>query len=188
MTTETSARVIKVDKSNLMDLKGACDDALRESHRHTDTKLAFGYLGCVFAAAGSYYGYIHPFEEPDTKFWTFISVGLYFFFNALMMGYAQFVEKNTVFLGSKTTSEGTQTISVGTGVRNYDPFYIINIDMTQPPRKSSGSVAPKPKKATHQEYSTAFRFWFDEDGVLARDLFEADLKKFLANTEATHLD
>ncbi|KAF9898218.1 hypothetical protein BX616_004327, partial [Lobosporangium transversale] len=78
------ARVIKADKSSLLELKNACDEALKEyleskagykqSHKHTDIKLALGYLGCIFAAAGSYYGYVHPFELPATKFWTGVSV------------------------------------------------------------------------------------------------------------------
>ncbi|KAG0045870.1 hypothetical protein BGZ83_008916 [Gryganskiella cystojenkinii] len=178
-----------------MDLKNACDDAVKEyletkagyrqSHKHTDIKLIIGYLGCAAAAAGSYYGYIHPFELPATKFWTGVSVALYYLANILMMGYAYLVEKDTVFTGSKTSPKGTQTISLGSSVKGYNPYY----DMDLRINFSGSATAPgKAKISTHQEFSTAFRFWFDEDGVLAQDLFEADMEKFLANTEATHLD
>ncbi|KAF9335027.1 hypothetical protein BG006_001016 [Podila minutissima] len=200
MTSETQPRVIKVDKSNLLDLKNACDEALREylenkagfrqSHRHTDTKLILGYLGCAFAAAGSYYGYIHPFELSTTKFWTAVSVFFYYLFNVLMMAYAYLVEKNTIFAGSKITPNGTQTIAVESSVKQYHPYYDMAFDMKVDHSKSASSAssaAPK-KKATHQEFSTAFQYWFDEDGVLAQDAFEADIAKFLANTEATHLE
>ncbi|GJJ77338.1 signal peptidase complex subunit 2 [Entomortierella parvispora] len=194
MTSESQARAIKVDKSNLTDLKSACDDAVKEyletkagyrqSHKHTDIKLVIGYLGCAAAAAGSYYGYIHPFELPATKFWTFVSVALYYLSNILMMGYSYLVEKNTIFTGSKTTPKGTQTIALGSSVKSYNPYYDLDLRMDF----DGASKSSKSKKSTHQQYSTAFRFWFDEDGVLAQDLFEADMEKFLANTEATHLD
>ncbi|KAI8600857.1 signal peptidase complex subunit 2 [Dissophora ornata] len=194
MTTEGNARITKADKSNLLDLKSACDDALKEyleskaqyrqSHRHTDTKLVLGYLGCAFAAAGSYYGYIHPFELPATKLWTFVSIVLYYLSNVLMMAYSYFVEKETVFAGSKTTPNGVQTISVGSSVKHYNPYYDLDIRM----EFSGSSAKTKIKKATHQQFSTAFRFWFDEDGVLAQDQFEADIAKFFANTEATHVE
>ncbi|KAG0197118.1 hypothetical protein BGX28_009373 [Mortierella sp. GBA30] len=192
------ARVIKVDKSSLPDLKSACDDALKEyleskagyrqSHRHTDIKLVLGYIGCAFAAAGSYYGYIHPFELPATKFWTFVSVVLYYLCNVLMMAYAYLVEKNIVFTGSKVTPNGTQTISVGSSVKGYNPYYDLEVHMDFSGSSSSPSSSSKTRKSTHQQFSTAFRYWFDEDGVLAQDLFEADIAKFLANTEATHIE
>ncbi|KAF9989036.1 Signal peptidase complex subunit 2 [Mortierella antarctica] len=196
------SRVIKVDKSSLPDLKNACDEAVKEyletkagyrqSHRHTDIKLALGYVGCAFAAAGSYYGYIHPFELPATKFWTLVTVVLYYLFNVLMMAYAYLVEKNTIFSGSKITPTGTQVISVGSSIKNYDPYYELEIQMdftgSSTTSSSGSSKTTKARKATHQHFSTAFRFWFDEDGVLAQDLFEADLTKFLANTEATHVE
>ncbi|KAG0342581.1 hypothetical protein BG004_005655 [Podila humilis] len=199
MTSDTQTRVIKVDKSNLLDLKNACDDALREyletkggyrqTHKHTDTKLVLGYLGCAFAAAGSYYGYIHPFELPATKFWTGVSVFFYYLFNVLMMAYAYLVEKNTIFAGTKATPAGTQSISVQSSVKQYNPYYDISVDMNVKQNISPvSSAAPKIKKATHQEFSTAFQYWFDEDGVLAQDVFEADIAKFLANTEATHIE
>ncbi|KAF9956105.1 Signal peptidase complex subunit 2 [Modicella reniformis] len=161
MTTDPNARVFKADKSSLLDLKNVCDDALKEyleskggfrqSHKHTDIKLVLGYLGCIFAAAGSYYGYIHPFELPETKFWT---------------------------------GNGKIIISVNSSVQGYDPYYDLDIHMVA--TGSSGSL--KSKKTTHQQFSTALRFWFDEDGVLAQDQFEADILKFLANTEATHIE
>ncbi|KAG0296989.1 hypothetical protein BGZ96_008025 [Linnemannia gamsii] len=204
MTTETHPRAIKVDKSNLLDLKSACDDALKEyletkggykqSHKHTDIKLVLGYLGCAFAAAGSYYGYIHPFELPATKFWTGVSVVLYYLFNVLMMVYAYFVEKDTIFTGYKSTPHGTQTISVGSSVKSYNPYYDIDLIMDISGQSSSTSSAGtskttvKGKKSTHQQFSTAFQYWFDEDGVLAQENFEADIVKFLANTEATHIE
>ncbi|KAF9907557.1 hypothetical protein EC991_010853 [Linnemannia zychae] len=198
MTTETHPRVIKVDKSNLLDLKSACDDALKEyletkggykqSHKHTDIKLVLGYIGCIFAAAGSYYGYIHPFELPTTKFWTGVSVVLYYLFNVLMMAYAYLVEKDTVFTGSKTTSHGTQTLSVGSSVKSYNPYYDIDLRMEVSGSSSSTASSIKGKKATHQQFSTAFQYWFDEDGVLVQEQFEADIVKFLANTEATHIE
>jgi len=202
MTSETPARVIKVDKSSLPDLKNACDEAVKEyletkagyrqSHRHTDIKLALGYAGCAFAAAGSYYGYIHPFELPATKFWTLVTVILYYLFNVLMMAYAYLVEKNTIFTGYKSTPLGTQTISVGSSVKSYNPYYDIDLHMDISGSLSS-SVGPsktaiKGKKSTQQQFSTAFQYWFDEDGVLAQEQFEADIVKFLANTEATHIE
>ncbi|KAF9363633.1 hypothetical protein BGX34_003675 [Mortierella sp. NVP85] len=194
MTPDPSTRVFRADKSNLLDLKTACDDALKEyletkagfrqSHKHTDIKLALGYVGCIFAAAGSYYGYIHPFELAETKFWTAVSVGLYYLFNVLMMSYMYFVEKNIIFTGTKTTSNGKTTISVSSSVKNYNPCYDLDIRMNF----TGGSSSAKLRKVTHQQFSTALNFWFDEDGVLDQELFGADIQKFVSNTEATHTE
>ncbi|KAF8976067.1 hypothetical protein BGZ46_008592 [Entomortierella lignicola] len=194
MTTEANTRVIKVDKSSLVDLKNACDDALKEyletkggyrqSHRHTDIKLVLGYLACAIAAAGSYHGFKNDFNLPESKFWALVSVILYYALNGLMMAYAYLVEKHTVFTGSKTTPTSKQTISVGSSVKSYNPYYDLDISM----EFSGTSASSKTKKSTHQQFSTAFHSWFDEDGVLAQDLFEADIAKFFANTEAIHKD
>ncbi|KAG0217095.1 signal peptidase complex subunit 2 [Mortierella sp. GBAus27b] len=190
--TNPTPRVFKADKSSLLELKNTCDDALKEyleskagfqqSHKHTDIKLFLGYLGCAFAAAGSYYGYIHPFELPDTKFWTLISVVLYYLFNVLMMGYMFFVEKNTIFAGTRTRPNGTAVISVGSSIKSYSPYYELDIRM----HATAITGTTKRVKRTHQKFSTAVNYWFDEDGVLDSDSFEADIAKFLANTEATH--
>lgn len=74
-------------------------------------------------------------------------------------------------------------------MKPYHPYYDMAFDMKldHASASSASSAAPK-KKATHQEFSTAFQYWFDEDGVLAQDAFEADIAKFLANTQATHIE
>ncbi len=81
---------------------------------------------------------------------------------------------------------------MGSSIKNYDPYYELEIHMnfsgSSTTSSSGSSKATKTRKATRQQFSTAFRFWFDEDGVLAQDLFEADVAKFLANTEATHVE
>ncbi|KAG0223311.1 hypothetical protein BGW42_005984 [Actinomortierella wolfii] len=198
MAADSANKVIKVDKSNLIELKNACDEAVREfleqkagyrqSHKHTDIRLALGYIGCAIAAAGSYYGYIHPFEEPKTKLYTLISVALYYLFNALMWAYSYFVEKDAIFTGYKTTPNGSQSIVASSSVKNYNPYYDLDLSVSITP-SSTGSSSPKTKaKATKQSFSTAFGSWFHEDGVLARDIFEEDLRRFVANTEATHME
>ncbi|KAF9976990.1 hypothetical protein BGZ73_007296 [Actinomortierella ambigua] len=197
MAADSANKVIKVDKSNLMELKNACDDALREflehksgyrqSHKHTDIRLALGYIGCAVAAAGSYYGYIHPFEDPKTKLYTFISVAVYYLFNVMMWAYSYFVEKNAVFTGSKTTTNASHTIVASSNVKNYTPYYDLDLSVSVTPNSSASSSKAK-AKAAKQSFSTAFGSWFDEDGVLARDVFEEDIRRFVANTEATHLE
>jgi signal peptidase complex subunit 2 len=83
---------------------------------------------------------------------------------------------------------------VGSSVKSYNPYYDIDLRMDSSRSSSSTSSAGtakttiKGKKSTHQQFSTAFQYWFDEDGVLAQDQFEADIVKFLANTEATHIE
>ncbi|KAF9161975.1 Signal peptidase complex subunit 2 [Actinomortierella ambigua] len=181
-----------------MDLKNACDDALREfleqksgyrqSHKHTDIRLALGYIGCIFAAAGSYYGYIHPFEEPKTKLYTFISVALYYLFNVLMWAYSYFFEKNAVFTGSKTTSNASHSIVASSSVKSFIPFYDLDLSVSITPNSTSASSSKAKAKVANQTFSTSFGSWFDEDGVLVREIFEEDLRRFIANTEATHME
>jgi len=55
-------------------------------------------------------------------------------------------------------------------------------------RSGASSKTIKGTKSTRQQFSTAFQYWFDEDGVLVQEQFEADIVKFLANTEATHIE
>ncbi|KAF9898221.1 hypothetical protein BX616_004330 [Lobosporangium transversale] len=98
-----------------------------------------------------------------------------------MMAYSYLVEKDVIFTGSKTTPDGTQTVSVSSSVKHYNPYYNLDIHIEY---SSSPNSPTKIKKSAHQRFSTAFQFWYDEDGVLVNDYFEADIKKFFTNTEA----
>jgi signal peptidase complex subunit 2 len=76
---------------------------------------------------------------------------------------------------------------VGSSVKSYNPYYDIDIHMDVS-GSSSSTASLKGKKSTRQQFSTAFQYWFDQEGVLAQEQFEADIAKFLANTEATHIE
>ncbi|RUS31721.1 microsomal signal peptidase 25 kDa subunit-domain-containing protein [Jimgerdemannia flammicorona] len=161
-TPHSMSDPVRVNRGSLTDLKNAVDDHLKkflttnqgytENHLHIDIKLFLGYLSCLFAAIGSWYGYVHSFDDSRTI--TAVCVGAYFFLNVILFLYTTFVEKDTVFVGVKRDPVSKLTFA---------------------------SERPASSKASPSKYllESSFGEWFDEDGVLHEPELERDLKDAL---------
>ncbi|KXN91572.1 Signal peptidase complex subunit 2 [Leucoagaricus sp. SymC.cos] len=102
---------VKVNNSNITELKNACDDAVKrylarpelfkQIHLHTDVRLGLGWLSVFVAAGTALYGYKIDFEKSKPVVW--FGVILYFALTSIQTLYAYFVEGDTVFVGRRKT-------------------------------------------------------------------------------------
>jgi len=107
-----SPEEIKVNNANSVELKVACDDALRRYiarpdtsfrtvNRHTDVKLFLGWASVVVAGLTAAYGYKTEFEKAKPAVWA--GVILYVVLSSLHSAYVYFIEGDTIFVGKRKT-------------------------------------------------------------------------------------
>ncbi|GAA6059681.1 hypothetical protein JCM10212_000068 [Sporobolomyces blumeae] len=105
-------QVTKVNTANLVELKNALDDLVKEffslpahnfktSHAHEDTRLLLGWTSVVVALGTTYYAYKHEFQE--SKFWVGVGVAVYVALNTVLALYVTYVEKNIIYEGKRRT-------------------------------------------------------------------------------------
>ncbi|CAG8471428.1 16801_t:CDS:2 [Cetraspora pellucida] len=147
--------LIKVNNSNLVELKNACDDYIQkyfttkaefiQNHKHTDFKLIIGYLSCAFALFGGYYGQITPFNESK-------KVTLIY----------------TVFLGEKNTPDIKERLTIHTNTKKYSDIYNITFEF-------HGSNSSSKIINSNHKISKSFGNWFDVNGLMSTEIFEREL-------------
>ncbi|CAG8562207.1 3074_t:CDS:2 [Dentiscutata erythropus] len=173
---EEKEEPIKVNNSNLVELKNACDDYIQkyfstkaefiQNHKHTDFKLIFGYLSCAFALYGGYYGHVTPFNE--SKEITLICVVSYFVLNFILVIYTFLFEKDIIFLGEKNTPDMKERLTIHTNTKKYSDIYNITFEFHG--NNSSGKTI-----VTNHKISKSFGNWFDVNGLMSIELFEKEL-------------
>ncbi|KAH7886888.1 microsomal signal peptidase 25 kDa subunit-domain-containing protein [Phlebopus sp. FC_14] len=182
---------VKVNNANVIDLKNACDDALKrylsrpnlfkQIHLHTDVRLILGWAGVLVAAATGFYGWKVDFEQSKPGVWAgFI---LYVILTTLQTLYAHLIEGDIIFVGRRKTfskriiteritlSSRTLPAAVSTSSSQPStanaPSYWLNITYLQ--STSSGkSLLAKNRAEGSKEYSA----FFDENGLMAQEAFE----------------
>ncbi|CAG8577282.1 1025_t:CDS:2 [Dentiscutata heterogama] len=160
---EEKEEPIKVNNSNLVELKNACDDYIQ---KHTDFKLIFGYLSCAFALYGGYYGHVTPFNE--SKEITLICVVSYFVLNFILVIYTFLFEKDIIFLGEKNTPDMKERLTIHTNTKKYSDIYNITFEFHG--NNSSGKTI-----VSKHKISKSFGNWFDVNGLMSTELFEKEL-------------
>ncbi|CAG8484362.1 24708_t:CDS:2 [Cetraspora pellucida] len=168
--------LIKVNNSNLVELKNACDDYIQkyfttkaefiQNHKHTDFKLIIGYLSCAFALCGGYYGQVTPFNE--SKEVTLICVVVYFILNLILVIYTFIFEKDTVFLGEKNTPDIKERLTIHTNTKKYSDIYNITFEF-------HGSNSSSKIINSKHKISKSFGNWFDVNGLMSTEIFEREL-------------
>ncbi|KAJ8461851.1 hypothetical protein ONZ45_g18148 [Pleurotus djamor] len=174
--------VIKVNNSNLSDLKNACDDAMKrylsrptlfnQIHLHTDVRLALGW-SCTFVAAGTaFYGYKVDFEKSKPVLWAGLIV--YFILTTIQTLYGYFIEGDIVFVGKRKTFSKrivTERITIATKTIPSEPSSPPKYDLSVSYVRSTNggkSLLARGKMQQAKEYSA----FFDESGVLHQEVFE----------------
>ncbi|KAF8331467.1 microsomal signal peptidase 25 kDa subunit-domain-containing protein [Cantharellus anzutake] len=102
---------VKVNNANAVELKIACDDAVKRffsrpdqykvQYTHTDVKLGLGWTSVLIAAATGLYGWKTEFEKAKPLIW--LGVTLYTILTAIQAAYTYFVEGKTIFVGKRKT-------------------------------------------------------------------------------------
>lgn len=164
----------KVSLYSVNDLKNATDDALapylstlpkpyrfKQSHAHTNIRLALGYAAVAIAAATFYADWKLGWDA--TKSYTTVACVLYFILNSFLTYHIWKVEAGRVFVGKR---EGGQKLTLQSSVQKHKPIYKLRV----------GYEAPSGKKWEDKEVEGRFMEWFNEDGFLQH----GDLRQWLA--------
>ncbi|KAJ1725412.1 hypothetical protein LPJ53_000450 [Coemansia erecta] len=174
--SETPKKVV-VNTSNASELKTACDNGLKdflkargyeEMHTHTDVKLILGYIGVVFCAIDFAYSWKYPFEQ--TKWFSFISVGIYALTSALALVYSYAVQRDTFFVGYNKAKGHV----VSAGSRTESDKHTYKLTLTTRPIR--GRQDPPVFNSKPVELKQSFATWFHEDGEFVGDKFNSDIE------------
>jgi len=174
--------IIRVSNYNVTELKHACDDALKrylsrpdlfkQSHAHTDVKLALGWLSVFVAGGTAFYGYKVEFEQSKPVVWA--GLLLYILLTSLQALYAYFVEGEVVFVGKRKSFSKrilTERITISSRTRPVTkatpPAYGLSLSYL---RSTSGgkSLLAKGKHHGVKEYNA----FFDDKGTMDQERFE----------------
>ncbi|KAJ1914096.1 hypothetical protein IWQ60_008952 [Tieghemiomyces parasiticus] len=174
-TIENNDDSVVATKYNLNEMKIHCDEALqkffekqgyKEYHRHTDVKLVLGYSACLLAAFEFAYTWKKPFEE--TWYPTlFCVIGI------LATAYGYLVQKDAVYVGSKTVNVTSSTVTPG------DEHYHLTFTV----QSLNGDTAPR-----SQTFSPSLGAWFYESGKLERSALEKDVGEFVSAVASKKLE
>ncbi|KAJ2161361.1 hypothetical protein GGF46_001539 [Coemansia sp. RSA 552] len=166
-----------VNPDSVSELRTACDTELREflvargyeeMHTHADVKIVLGYLGALFCVVDFVYSWKYPFSQ--TKWFSFISVGVYAVTSVLALVYSYAVQRDTFFVGYNK-SKG-HVVSAGSRTKQNDPTYRLTLT-TRPIR---GRQDPPAFNSKPVEVTQPFTAWFFEDGEFSRERFDADVE------------
>ncbi|KAF2099576.1 hypothetical protein NA57DRAFT_75077 [Rhizodiscina lignyota] len=154
----------KIAVHSLSDLKNTTDDALpnylsslkfKQSHYHTDVRLALGYAAVVIGGATFYFDWTLGWDA--TKSWTLWAVIAYFILNGVFTYWIWAVEKGVVFTGTK---DGQQ-IELASKTEKHKPIYFLNVRYTT----SDG-------KWVEKKIEGSFTRWFTSDGFFIAKPFQ----------------
>jgi signal peptidase complex subunit 2 len=190
--------VVKVNNASLTELKNACDDAVkrylarpelfRQSHLHTDVRLALGWASVLVAGATALYGYKIEFEQSKPVVWA--GLILYVLLTSMQTLYAYFIEGNVVFVGKRKTLSKriiTERITLSSSTTPASkikapgkfssldlppapgcPAYTLNLHYIRSTSANKSLLARGSARAL-----APYAAFFDEAGVFCRAPFEA---------------
>ncbi|KAG6916039.1 hypothetical protein DXG01_008663 [Tephrocybe rancida] len=183
ITTSPGDRdVVRVNNTNVTELKHACDDALKrylarpdlfkQSHLHTDVRLALGWLSVFVAAGTALYGYKVEFEVAKPLVWAGLLT--YMALTAIQSLYAYFIEGSIVFVGRRKTFSKriiTERITLSSTTepvkKTKPPAYSLSLHYV---RSTSGGKSLLAKGKT--QGSKGYNSFFDGLGTLDHEKFE----------------
>ncbi|KAF9077313.1 microsomal signal peptidase 25 kDa subunit-domain-containing protein [Rhodocollybia butyracea] len=174
--------VIKVNNANVIELKNACDDAVKrhlsrpdlfnQIHLHTDVRLGLGWSSVFVAAGTALYGYKVDFEKSKPIVWAGLII--YILLTAVQSLYAYFIEGDIVYVGKRKTffrrivseriSLSSRTIPVK---ESTPPSYSLSVSYV---RSASGGKSLLAKGKTQRV--KGYNAFFDEEGVMDQEAFE----------------
>ncbi|XP_071480215.1 signal peptidase complex subunit 2-like [Diadema antillarum] len=167
---------VKVDKWNGTAVKNALDDAVRmiftehfeyeENHTLIDNRLILCSVACMFAVAALIYDYLRPF--PESKTVLAICVLAYFAMMSVLTLYTTMVEKNHFLVTNQKDPAGvdpSNTWYCDSIMKRFDDEYSLVMQFTDGTTKAMRDAS----------FSKSVGAWFDENGTLLYDLFQADV-------------
>ncbi|KAJ3047348.1 Signal peptidase complex subunit 2 [Rhizophlyctis rosea] len=191
------ATPVMVTPYNGVEMKHTVDDAVRklfttdfaykENTRHSDFRLILGYSACAFAAAGALYSYKVPF--PDCRPLLAVCVVAYFILNSLMMFYTQYVEKDIIFVGTKSDRLGVDsptTLTIRSQTPRFSPSYTLTFEIEQSPYPHAKTGKPSSSKgAKTLDLKRNFGDYFDVDGKFSAEALAEDVVRVVGRDGAS---
>jgi len=175
----TAEAPIAVNNANLVELKVACDDAVRkymtetrnykQSHKIIDVKLLLGYVSAIMAGGEFWYTWKKPFDQVRTL--TMIVVAVYFVLSTFLAFWTTFVEKDIIFVGTKDNEK----VVVRSQLKKHKPYYHLTINRKAKSKKYDKKVETATKNVGTLGLSKSFGEWFDVDGVFLPSDFAKEL-------------
>ncbi|KAI8139035.1 signal peptidase complex subunit 2 [Fennellomyces sp. T-0311] len=177
-TTNAEEPVEISNKYDGTQIKNAVDDQVRkflgseeggykEGHVHTDIKLLLGYSSCLLAGGAFLFEYYTSFEEAKPIL--LVAVVVFWLLQGTSWLYGALIEQNEIFVGYKTDAKGERQgiLTVSSEMQKYSPDYTIQMQYQD-------QVAHKVTKIKLTKNASS---WFTEDGVLATEAVNKDLKE-----------
>eukprot|EP00958_Prasinococcus_capsulatus_P010309 scaffold1006_cov408-Prasinococcus_capsulatus_cf.AAC.2 len=148
------------------------DSGYREDFYVSNVKILLGLLTCGFAIVAQFY----PEKFPENVSVLMACIGGYILFNLVLQLFINYKEvDNILFTHAKDTAKFVNPgILVASRMDRFQDVYTLEIKG----KAIKGKAAQRPVKL---EKSVAK--WFDVDGVLAENIFKADVLKLLQEYE-----
>ncbi|KAL5481109.1 SPC2 [Sanghuangporus weigelae] len=179
----TEREPVKVNNMNAVELKNACDDAVKrllsqpnlfkEKHTHTDVKLLLGWASVLIAVGTAAYGWKVDFEQSKPVVW--IGVILYALLTSASTLYSFLIEKDSVFVGRRRTlAKRVETEHITVASRTLPPVTLgtsprYRASVSYVRSSNSGKSLLRRGQATEEHAYTEF---FDEEGTMDQEGFE----------------
>ncbi|KAL4521568.1 hypothetical protein Ndes2437B_g07855 [Nannochloris sp. 'desiccata'] len=130
------------------------------NHILIDIKIALGALACIVACIGQFY----PGKLPDTFYPVLACVVSYFTLSLALTVYTTFIEKDTI-----AQTRGKADLIIRSKMPRFQDVYTLGI-------RPQGSKADS---AEEVKLASSVGSYFDSEGVLAVDLFKAEVSDLL---------
>jgi len=176
-------QILDADKPRIVDkwdgnaIKNSLDDVVRkfftetlkykEKHNYIEIRLALSGTGCAIALSALAYDYLYPY--PASKYVVLSCVITYFVLMTLLTLFTALVEKNYILVALEKDDAGLDpdnTWKVATSLQRFDHIFNLTIE------REDG----KSKTLQRENITQSVSEWFDEDGLLLVEKFEAEIK------------
>ncbi|KAI7899097.1 microsomal signal peptidase 25 kDa subunit-domain-containing protein [Cokeromyces recurvatus] len=187
ITKEEALDPVEVtNKYDATQLRNAVDDELSryyskeqhftQSHVHTDFKLILGFISCFIAGGAFLNEYKTSFNEALHV--TTMCVIVYWILQSILLVYTYFVEKGEIFVGhQKVDGKVTGTLKISSEFDKTSPLYKLTMVYSDRVKGKTVQSVVNPNMTT----------WFNEKGVLIREVMDKDLNNYLLSLKQNYM-
>ncbi|KAK3253074.1 hypothetical protein CYMTET_10465 [Cymbomonas tetramitiformis] len=154
------------------------DEGYPEYYYVSNVKIGLGIITCAFALVAQFY----PKGFPDNSNILLCCVIGYMLFNTLLQVFSMIYEKDAILfthpkaVGSSGTQSSSSTgLTLATHLPRFSDRYLLRISSADPNSLAAREPVVLEKSITE---------WFYDDGILAEDIFRADLRNWVVSCQS----